>query len=217
MSSLLQGARIKGVELCKRYYGIKKSILKATQGVQVLRWSDRNAPIDVGSKDEAYSWEQAVGLVQKGYAKFSPKMAQLFMDQVNQQRIDVPAVNGKAGGAYCHGVVPGIGPFQLLNFNGSKQDVATLAHESGHGCHFILSSTQGHLQSHPPHTLAETASIFGEMIVFRDLLASAETPGERLAMLMAKIDDIINSVVRQCSFDRFEELVHSSRKEGEVT
>eukprot|EP00958_Prasinococcus_capsulatus_P022115 scaffold3068_cov401-Prasinococcus_capsulatus_cf.AAC.49 len=217
VNSLLQGARVKGVELAKRYYGLKKSILKATQGLETLRWSDRNAPIDVGGTEDTYTWEQAVSLVQKGYSKFSPYMAELFMNQVDQHRIDVPAVNGKAGGAYCHGVVPGIGPFQLLNFNGSKHDVATLAHESGHGCHFILSSCQGHLQSHPPLTLAETASIFGEMIVFRDLLDSAPSPAERLAMLMSKIDDIINSVVRQCSFDRFEELVHTSRKEGEVS
>jgi len=97
------------------------------------------------------------------------------------------------------------------------QDVATLAHESGHGCHDILAYKQGYLQYHPPLTLAETASIFGEMIVFRDLLALAETPEEKLTLLMSKIDDVINSVVRQCSFDRFEELAHSARANGELS
>jgi oligoendopeptidase F len=110
-----------------------------------------------------------------------------------------------------------VGPFQLLNFDGTKQDVATLAHESGHGCHDILAYKQGYLQYHPPLTLAETASIFGEMIVFRDLLDIAETPEEKLTLLMSKIDDVINSVVRQCSFDRFEELAHTARENGELS
>jgi oligoendopeptidase F len=144
-------------------------------------------------------------------------MSELFMNMVNEKRIDVPATDGKKGGAYCAGVVPGIGPFQLLNFDGTKQDVATLAHESGHGCHDILAYKQGYLQYHPPLTLAETASIFGEMIVFRDLLEIAETPEEKLTLLMSKIDDVINSVVRQCSFDRFEELAHTARANGELS
>lgn len=110
-----------------------------------------------------------------------------------------------------------MGPFQLLNFDGTKRDVATLAHESGHGCHDILAYDQGYLQYHPPLTLAETASIFGEMIVFRDLLDLASGPGERLSLLMSKIDDVINSVVRQCSFDYFEELAHGARERGELS
>ena len=135
------------------------------------------------------------------------------------------------------------GPFQLLNFDGTKRDVAVLAHESGHGSHFLLSYQQGYLQYHPPLTLAETgktgpchvpfrkmfencpfnlfdilaASIFGEMIVFRDLLEISKTPEERLALLMSKIDDVVNSVVRQCSFDFFEEMAHSARENGELS
>eukprot|EP00539_Tryblionella_compressa_P011008 CAMPEP_0178782570 /NCGR_PEP_ID=MMETSP0745-20121128/3220_1 /TAXON_ID=913974 /ORGANISM="Nitzschia punctata, Strain CCMP561" /LENGTH=287 /DNA_ID=CAMNT_0020440019 /DNA_START=86 /DNA_END=949 /DNA_ORIENTATION=+ len=144
-------------------------------------------------------------------------MADLFMGMVQERRIDVPAADGKKGGAYCAGVVPGVGPFQLLNFEGTKHDVATLAHESGHGCHDILAYKQGYLQYHPPLTLAETASIFGEMILFRDLLAMAPTPQEKLTLLMSKIDDVINSVVRQCSFDRFEELAHTARANGELS
>ena len=156
-------------------------------------------------------------MVQKGYSQFSPKMAEMFMSMVEEKRIDVPAANGKQGGAYCAGVIPGVGPFQLLNFDGTKQDVATLAHESGHGCHDILAYEQGYLQYHPPLTLAETASIFGEMIVFRDLLAQSSSKEEELTLLMSKIDDVVNSVVRQCSFDRFEELVHTAREKGELS
>ena len=152
----------------------------------------------------------------KGYNKFSPTMAKLFMDMVNEKRIDVPAQDGKRGGAYCSSSF-GSGPFQLLNFTGTQRDVATLAHESRHERDFILCYEQGILQFHPPLTLAETASIFGEMIVFRDLLEKTPSDADRLAMIMSKVDDIINSVVRQCSFDRFEEKVHSARANGQLT
>jgi len=228
VQSLLDGVKSAGVPLCKRYYDLKKRILKSTQGLEKFTWSDRNAPIDIpkgegGSsgneekkEEEMISWDEAVKMVERGYRKFSPRMAGMFMDMVREKRIDVPAIDGKRGGAYCAGVVPGIGPFQLLNFDGSKRDVATLAHESGHGCHDILAYGQGHLQYHPPLTLAETASIFGEMIVFRDLLDVASSKGERLTLLMSKVDDVINSVVRQCSFDRFEELAHGARDKGEL-
>jgi len=217
IDSLLKGVREAGVPLSKRYYGLKKAILKKTQGLEQFHWSDRNAPIDVGATDDAkISWGAAVDMVEAGYSKFSPTMAGMFKDMIAEKRIDVPAVNHKKAGAYCSGVVPGLGPFQLLNFDGSKQDVATLAHESGHGCHDILAYPQGTLQYHPPLTLAETASIFGEMIVFRDLLAKAPSKADRLAMLIEKIDDVVNSVVRQCSFDYFEELVHSARVKGDV-
>eukprot|EP00547_Thalassionema_nitzschioides_P001343 CAMPEP_0194199932 /NCGR_PEP_ID=MMETSP0156-20130528/756_1 /TAXON_ID=33649 /ORGANISM="Thalassionema nitzschioides, Strain L26-B" /LENGTH=619 /DNA_ID=CAMNT_0038924883 /DNA_START=41 /DNA_END=1900 /DNA_ORIENTATION=+ len=218
VNSLLSGVRAAGVPLCKRYYGLKKTILQQTQGLKQFRWSDRNAPIDISKAEEGkISWEAAVQMVERGYRKFSPRMAEMFLDMVNEKRIDVPATNGKKGGAYCAGVIPGVGPYQLLNFDGSKQDVATLAHESGHGCHDILAYKQGYLQYHPPLTLAETASIFGEMIVFRDLLELAATPEEQLTLLMSKIDDVVNSVVRQCSFDRFEELTHTAREKGELS
>lgn len=220
VQSLLDGVKSAGVPLCKRYYALKKQILRQTQGLETFRWSDRNAPIDFGKeegKEEKIGWDDAVSMVDRGYRKFSPRMADLFQGMVDDRRIDVPAVDGKKGGAYCAGVVPGVGPFQLLNFDGTKQDVATLAHESGHGCHDILAYKQGYLQYHPPLTLAETASIFGEMIVFRDLLGLASTSEERLTLLLSKIDDVVNSVVRQCSFDRFEELAHSARESGELS
>ena len=127
VDSLLDGVRKAGVPLCKRFYALKKGILQKTQGLDKLRWSDRNAPIDIGGVSNAkISWEKAVEMVEKGYSKFSPTMSEMFMSMVNEKRIDVPATNGKKGGAYCAGVVPGVGPFQLLNFDGTKQDVATL-------------------------------------------------------------------------------------------
>jgi len=217
VDSLLRVVRQDGVNLAKRYYSIKKAILKKTSNIQTFTWADRNAPIDFGKDQEVYSWDSAVKIVDAGFKKFSPKMAELFMQMVKEERLDAPVVAGKRSGAYCHGVVPGIGPFQFHNFMGSKRDVATLAHESGHGCHDILAYHQGMLQYHPPLILAETASIFGEMIVFRDLLEKTSVKAERLSMIMSKIDDVVNSVIRQCSFDRFEELVHDARKDGQVS
>ena len=216
VDSLLAAVKTTGVDYCKRYYALKKGILKSTQGLEEFKWSDRNAAIDIGTASDSYTWDEAVDIVRAGYQKFSPTMADLFTQMVDEKRIDVPAQNGKRGGAYCSSAY-GCGPFQLLNFTGTQRDVATLAHESGHGAHFMLSYKQGILQFHPPLTLAETASIFGEMIVFRDLLDKAPSDEDRLAMLMGKIDDIINSVVRQCGFDAFEEKVHSARAAGTLT
>ncbi|KAL3935422.1 MAG: hypothetical protein SGARI_002983, partial [Bacillariaceae sp.] len=198
VDSLLLGVRTAGVPLCKRYYELKKSILKKCGDLETVRWSDRNAPIDIDSnskdEDDKISWSECVKIVDRGYRSFSPRMADMFLKFVEEKRIDVPAVDGKQGGAYCSGAVPGIGPFQLLNYDGTKRDVATTAHESGHAVHDVLAYSKGYLQYHPPLTLAETASIFGEMIVFRDLLNMAKGPEERLSLLMSKIDDTINSV-----------------------
>ena len=185
VDSLLGAVRTTGVDYCKRYYALKKSILKETQGLETFGWSDRNAAIDIGTASDTYTWPEAVDIVRAGYEKFSPTMADLFTQMVDEKRIDVPAANGKRGGAYCSSAY-GVGPFQLLNFTGTMRDVATLAHESGHGAHFMLSYKQGILQFHPPLTLAETASIFGEMIVFRDLLAKASTDEDRLAARVAQ-------------------------------
>lgn len=149
VNSLLDGVRSAGIPLCKRFYTLKKGILQKTQGLEKFRWSDRNAPIDIGGvSHDKISWEKAVNIVEKGYNKFSPKMRDMFMSMVDEKRIDVPAANGKKGGAYCAGVIPGVGPYQLLNFDGTKQDVATLAHESGHGCHDILAYEQGETYSY---------------------------------------------------------------------
>lgn len=131
IDGLLDGVRTAGLPLCKRFYTLKKAILVKTQGLEKFRWSDRNAPIDIGgSSDEKISWDDAVEMVKKGYQKFSPQLSDMFMSMVDEKRIDVPATDGKKGGAYCAGVVPGVGPYQLLNFDGTKQDVATLGETS---------------------------------------------------------------------------------------
>lgn len=166
--------------------------------------------------EKKYTWNEAVEIVSAGYNRFSPTLGKLFRRQVDEKRIHAPPTPGKISGAYCNGAVPGLGPFQLNNYVGTPHDVATLAHESGHGAHFMLAYEQGTLQYHPPLTLAEVASIFGEMIVFHDLLSKCDTDEERLAMLLEKIDSIINSVVRQCSFDEFELLFHGARTKGIV-
>ena len=154
VAGLLEGVRTAGVSLSKRYYALKKGVLKATQGLTALSWSDRNAPIDIGGGDEKeVTWEEAVRIVGHGYHQFSPTMATLFQNMIDEERIDAPPVDGKKAGAYCAGATPLTGPFQLLNFAGTKHDVATLAHESGHGCHDILAYEQGYLQYHPPLTL----------------------------------------------------------------
>jgi len=132
VDSLLDAVKTTGVAYCKRYYALKKNILKETQGLDAFTWADRNAAIDIGTAADEYSWTEAVDIVREGYAKFSPTMADLFTEMVDQKRIDVPAQNGKRGGAYCSSSY-GHGPFQLLNFTGTQRDVATLAHESGHG------------------------------------------------------------------------------------
>ena len=214
--ALLKAVRSKGVELCKRYYKLKKSILKKTQNVDKFTWADRNAPLGFERKEgPEFTWSEAVEIVREGYQAFSPKFRELFDQMVAEERIDAPIQKGKRGGAFCHPVTPKIGPFQLLNFDGSSRDVSTLAHESGHGCHFYLAYAVGPLLMDTPLTLAEVASTFGEMVVFRSMLAK-KSKEDRLAMLMQKVDDIVNTVVRQCSFDFFEEKAHTARVDGRV-
>ena len=151
VGSLLEGVRTAGVELSKRYYALKKGVLAATQGLTALSWSDRNAPIDIGGGEEKeVTWKEAVAMVKEGYHGFSPTMAKLFEQMIDEKRIDVPATDGKKAGAYCSGATPLTGPFQLLNFAGTKHDVATLAHESGHGCHDILACKPRSRGSNPP-------------------------------------------------------------------
>ena len=189
VDSLLTAVKTTGVDLCKKYYRLKKGILKETQGLEEFTWADRNATIDIGTGSDSYSWEQAVQICKDGYEKFSPTMAKHFTDMVESKRIDVPAADGKRGGAYCSSSY-GCGPFQLLNSWNPKRR-CNFGARIRHGVHFILSYQQGILQYHPPLTLAETASIFGEMIVFRDLLERALSDQDRLQMIMGKCDDII--------------------------
>ncbi|PHJ23770.1 peptidase family m3 protein [Cystoisospora suis] len=214
VDALLAAVRTTGVDLTKKYYRLKKSILKKVSGITEFTWADRNAPLGLESDSRTFSFEEAKRIVEEGYRKFSPTMADMFLKFVEEKRIDMPAVHGKRTGAFCHSCTTKLGPFQCLNYTGNRRDVETLAHESGHACHAVLASPQGYLQFHPPLTQAETASTFGEMIVFRDLLAKSPNDEQRLSMLMSKLDSMVNTVVRQCSFDFFEELVHTARGNG---
>ncbi len=198
--------------LAARFYRLKRDLL----GYDELFDYDRYAP--VGESDRQYTWEEAREIVSTAYRAFHPRMgaiADLFFDR---NWIDAPPAPGKRGGAFSHGAVPSAHPYILLNFAGRSRDVQTLAHELGHGVHQYLARKQGVLQADTPLTTAETASVFGEMIVFRGMLAQEQNPANRLAMLVGKIDDTVATVFRQVAMNRFEHAMHTERRErGELS
>ena len=197
--------------LVARFYRLKRDLL----GYDELFDYDRYAP--VGESDRQYTWEEARDIVCTAYHAFHPRMgtiADLFFDR---RWIDAPPAPGKRGGAFSHGAVPSTHPYILLNFAGRSRDVQTLAHELGHGIHQYLARRQGVLQADTPLTTAETASVFGEMIVFRGMLAQEQNAANRLAMLVGKIDDTVATVFRQVAMNRFEHAIHTERRErGEL-
>jgi oligoendopeptidase F len=156
-------------------------------------------------------------MVLAAYAGFAPQLADIAGRFFERSWIDAPLRPGKAPGAFAHPTVPSVHPYILLNYQGKARDVMTLAHELGHGVHQVLAAPQGALLAPTPLTLAETASVFGEMLTFNALLASAKTPRERKALLAQKVEDMINTVVRQIAFYCFEQRVHQERKAGELT
>ena len=198
--------------LVARFYRLKGDLL----GYDELFDYDRYAP--VGESDRQYSWEEAREIVCTAYHGFHPRMgtiADLFFED---DWIDAPPTPGKRGGAFSHGAVPSAHPYILLNFAGRSRDVQTLAHELGHGIHQYLARKQGVLQADTPLTTAETASVFGEMIVFREMLAHEKNTANRLAMLVGKIDDTVATVFRQVAMNRFEHAIHTERRErGELS
>ncbi len=198
-------------DLAARFYRLKRHLL----GYDELFDYDRYAP--VGESDREYAWDEARDITRAAYHGFHPRMgavADLFFDR---RWIDAPPAPGKRGGAFSHGVVPGAHPYILLNFSGRPRDVQTLAHELGHGVHQYLSRKQGALQADTPLTTAETASVFGEMLTFREMLARERNPANRLAMLVGKIDDTMATVFRQIAMNRFEQAIHTKRREhGEL-
>jgi len=199
-------------DLSHRYYKLKASWF----GQDHLDYWDRNAPLPDDS-DRSIRWDEARDLVLGAYGRFSPELANIGKRFFDNAWIDAPVRPGKAPGAFAHPTVPSVHPYLLVNYQGKTRDVMTLAHELGHGVHQILAGKQGHFLSDTPLTLAETASVFGEMLTFRALLAAEADPKRRRLLLASKVEDMLNTVVRQIAFFDFERRVHTERREGELT
>lgn len=199
-------------DIVERFYNLKKKLLKIDDFADY----DRYAP--VGESDKQVSWTEARDLVATSYREFNPEFGSIVDRFFDEQWIDAAVVEGKRSGAFSHGVVPSAHPYILMNYTGKIRDVQTLAHELGHGVHQYLSRQQGIFHADTPLTTAETASVFGEMLVFQRLLAAEEDPRNRLAMLVSKIDDTIATVFRQIAMNRFENEIHGYRRtEGELS
>jgi len=198
--------------LSHRYYKLKAKWL----GMEQLNTWDRNAPLP-DADTRVIPWDEARQTVLAAYETFSPDMAEIAGRFFDKRWIDAPARAGKAPGAFAHPTVPSAHPYVLVNYQGKIRDVMTLAHELGHGVHQVLAAPNGPLMAPTPLTLAETASVFGEMLTFKSLLAKAASPKIRKVMLAAKAEDMINTVVRQIAFYTFERKVHTERRNGELT
>ncbi|MER8611564.1 M3 family oligoendopeptidase [Mesorhizobium sp. M0435] len=198
--------------LSHRYYAMKARWL----GMDVMNHWDRNAPLPE-TPQAVIGWDEAKNTVLSAYQRFSPDMAEIARTFFDRNWIDAPVRPGKSPGAFAHPTVPSAHPYVLLNYMGKPRDVMTLAHELGHGVHQVLAGGQGALMASTPLTLAETASVFGEMLTFRSLLEQTTDKRERKAMLAQKVEDMINTVVRQVAFYEFERKVHAERKSGELT
>jgi oligoendopeptidase F len=198
--------------LSHRYYALKAKWL----GMDRLNYWDRNAPVS-RDPEPVIEWEDARRTVIEAYDRFSPRMAQIADGFFAKNWIDAPVREGKSPGAFSHPTVPSAHPYIMMNYIGKPRDVMTLAHELGHGVHQVLANGQGALMAYTPLTLAETASVFGEMLTFKALLAQTQNPREKKALLAQKVEDKINTVVRQIAFYQFERLVHEARRQGELT
>jgi oligoendopeptidase F len=185
-------------------------------GLDKLQVWDRNAPLPIETP-KTVDWVEARKTVTEAYAAFDPRMADLAKPFFDKGWIDAGVKPGKAPGAFAHPTVTTVHPYVMLNYLGKPRDVMTLAHELGHGVHQVLAAGQGELLSSTPLTLAETASVFGEMLTFRKLLDGAKTPAEKKTLLAGKVEDMINTVVRQIAFYDFECKLHAARAEGELT
>ncbi len=199
-------------KLSHRYYKMKAKWLGKDK---LMHW-DRNAPLPSEDTREI-PWAEAQSTVLKAYGAFSPEMAAIAKNFFDKNWIDAPVRTGKAPGAFAHPTVPSAHPYVLLNYMGKTRDVMTLAHELGHGVHQVLAAKQGALMASTPLTLAETASVFGEMLTFQSLLAATTDKKKRKILLAGKTEDMINTVVRQIAFYTFERKVHAARREGELT
>ncbi|MGE3875186.1 MAG: M3 family oligoendopeptidase, partial [Parvibaculaceae bacterium] len=212
VAALVAAVREAYPRLSHRYYKMKAKWL----GKEKLDHWDRNAPLPQEDTREV-KWDDAKATVLDAYKGFAPKMAEIAGRFFDGKWIDAPVRPGKTSGAFAHPTVPSAHPYVLLNYMGKTRDVMTLAHELGHGVHQVLAADQGALMAQTPLTLAETASVFGEMLTFQALLKSATDPTKRKAMLAQKVEDMLNTVVRQIAVYTFERKIHAARKEGELT
>jgi len=212
VEALVEAVRAAYPRLSHRYYRLKAKWF----GRETLDHWDRNAPLpDVPTRE--FQFSEARATVLGAYGLFAPEMANIARRFFDERWIDAAVRPGKAPGAFAHPTVPSVHPYVLLNYQGKVRDVMTLAHELGHGVHQVLAAPQGALMAPTPLTLAETASVFGEMLTFRALLDETTDPKERKAMLAAKVEDMINTVVRQIAFYSFERRLHLERRNGELT
>ena len=196
--------------LSHRYYKIKASLL----GKEYLDYWDRNAQIE--EKEEKFSWQESKEIVLDAYEKFSPQMAEIVYKFFKNNWIDAGPKKGKDSGAFAHPCTPSTHPYIMLNFQGKLRDIMTLAHELGHGVHQYLSRNQGYFMSDTSLTLAETASIFGEQLTFEALLLKCKNTEQKKYLLISKIEDSLNTVVRQIAFYLFELEVHTRRQKSEL-
>ncbi len=199
-------------KLSHRYYELKRKWL----GLDVMQVWDRNAPLPM-EDTRIVGWDEAEKTVMDAYNAFDPRMGEIASPFFSKGWIDAAVKPGKAPGAFAHPTVTDVHPYVMLNYLGKPRDVMTLAHELGHGVHQVLAADQGEMLSSTPLTLAETASVFGEMLTFRKMLDKAETKEQRKVLLAGKVEDMINTVVRQIAFYDFECKLHAARREGELT
>ena len=211
VQALVAAVRAAYPRLAHRYYAMKANWL----GLDKLQHWDRNAPLP-GDDDTLIPWAEARSRVLGAYRAFSPELAEIGGQFFDKNWIDAALRPGKSGGAFAHPAVPSVHPYILMNYHGRARDVMTLAHELGHGVHQVLAADQGYFMSGTPLTLAETASVFGEMLTFRALLDAETDPARRRIMLAGKVEDMLNTVVRQIAFYTFEQRLHAERRSGEL-
>ena len=211
VDALVSAVDSRNQDLAHRYYALKAGWL----GGKSLDWWDRNAPL--GEDDTKYSWAEATGIVMEAFAGFDQEMAEIAEPFFRQGWIDAAPRPGKSSGAFSHPVTPSAHPYILMNFSGRSRDVMTLAHEMGHGIHQRLAADCGYLMSDTPLTLAETASVFAEMLAFRRLVDSCDDRETRRRLLAGKVEDMLNTVVRQIAFHNFETRFHDARGQAELT
>lgn len=212
VDTLAETVKSKYKDIAERFYKLKAKWL----GKEKIQYWDRNAPLPF-SDDNMYSWQESVDLVLKAYGEFSPKLQEVAKDFFTHNWIDVPPRQGKRSGAFAMPLPSDLHPYLLLNFVGKQNDVLTLAHELGHGCHMRLSIKEGDLNDDTPLTLAEVASVFAEMLTFQSILRSLKDDKAKLCLIAAKVNDMINTSLRQIAFHFFEKKIHAERKKGELS